>query len=281
MPQLVWWLLALAVLAAMYLFLIAPSRTRPDAAALSGKLYAHRGLHDGNHTVFENSMEAFRRAADAGYGIELDVQLTLDGALVVHHDGDTARVCGVPAAIGQTHYDALPRLPDGSPVPLLADVLALVAGRVPLIVEIKPYGSPEANAAAALSLLKDYRGPYCVESFHPMAVRYFRKTAPGIVRGQLAMGGRRDPAEAGVAVHIALKYLLVNALARPHFVAYQSASDQNLSMWLMKRLFRPLLVAWTLRSQPALDRARKAYQMNIFELFTPDAPPQPSGTGRA
>ena len=266
----VWALLVLAALCALYLWLIAPRRAHPDASALVGKLYAHRGLHDGNHAVFENSMEAFRRAADAGYGIELDVQLSQDGALVVHHDGDTARVCGKPATIGQTPYQALPPLPDGSPIPLLADVLALVAGRVPLIVEIKQYGSPSGNAAAALAALRDYRGAFCVESFHPLAVRYFRKTAPGILRGQLAMGGRYNPAESSLAEHIALKYLLVNVLSRPHFLAYQSDSDQNLSMWLMKRVYRPLLAAWTIRSQQALDKARTWYAMPIFELFTPD-----------
>lgn len=251
--------------------MVAPRRVRPNASALVGRLYAHRGLHDGNRAVFENSTEAFRRAVEAGYGIELDVQLTLDGVPVVHHDGDTGRVCGKPAVILQTKYDDLPALPDGSPIPRFADVLALVDGRAPLIVEIKQYGSPTGNAAAALALLKDYRGPYCVESFHPMAVRYFRKAAPGILRGQLAAGGRRNPAEVSRTVHIAIKYLLINVLSRPHFVAYQSASDRNLPMWLMKKVFRPLLAAWTLRSQPELDRARRDYQMPIFELFKPDA----------
>lgn len=274
MPALLWLLLCLAVLLALYLWLIAPARMRPDMTALTGKLYAHRGLHDGNQTVAENSPEAFRRAVEAGYGIELDVQLTRDLTLVVHHDGDTARVCGKPALIRDTDYADLPALPDGTAIPTFAEVLSLVGGRVPLIVEVKQYGDPARNAAATLAALRGYTGAYCVESFHPMAVRYFRKTAPGIVRGQLAMGGRRDPAELGRVTHCALKYLLVNVLGRPHFVAYSSAVDRNLSIWLMKRLFRPGLAAWTLRSQPALDSARKAYGMFIFERFTPDGQPK-------
>lgn len=260
----------LLALAALYLWMIAPSRARPDATALAGRLYAHRGLHDGNQQVFENSMEAFRCAVEAGYGIELDVQRTLDDLLVVHHDGNTARVCGQAAEIRHTRYEDLPLLPDGSRVPLFADVLGLVNGRAPLIVEVKEYGSPVGNAAAALAHLKDYQGPYCVESFHPMAVRYFRRIAPGILRGQLAPGGRRNPAEISRTVFFPLKYLLVNVLSRPHFVAYQCSSDQNLSMWLMKHLYRPLLAAWTIRSQPELDRATRFYQMPIFERFTPD-----------
>ena len=259
----------LALLAVVYLYLIMPGQRRPEIGALSGKLYAHRGLHDGNRTVYENSLEAFRRAVAGGNGIELDVQLTADGVLVVHHDGTTARVCGREAVIRETAYAALPALPDGSPVPTFAQVLALVAGQSPLIVEIKPYGSPSENAAAAQALLATYAGPYCVESFHPEAVRYFRRHAPQTVRGQLAMGGKHKGQEVGLATFCALKYLLINVLGRPHFVAYHSASDGNLSMWLMKRLFKPLLVAWTLRSQPELDKARKAYQLCIFELFEP------------
>ena len=264
-----WVLLVLVLLFVLYLWLIAPHHRRPNTEALVGKFYAHRGLHDGNHGVFENSLAAFRRAVEAGYGIELDVQLTGDGKLIVHHDGNTVRVCGIDAVIRQTPYDQLPPLPDGSPIPTFADVLALVDGRVPLIVEVKHYGKPTENAAHTLEALRGYKGPYCVESFHPMVVRYFRKAAPGIVRGQLAMGGRRDPEESSMIEYFVLKYLLVNVLGRPHFVAYSCAHDHNLSMWMMKGLFHPLLAAWTIRSQAALDKASPHYQMPIFELFTP------------
>ena len=265
-----WVLLALVLLFALYLWLISPRRAHPDAEALIGKLYAHRGLHDGNHAVPENSLAAFRRAVDAGYGIELDVQLTGDGKLIVHHDGNTARVCGRDAVIRTTPYGDLPPLPDGSPIPTFSDVLALVRGRAPLIVEIKHYGSPVENAAHALEALRSYHGPYCVESFHPMAVRYFRKHAPGILRGQLAMGGPRNPEDGTLLEYIALSSLMVNVFGRPHFVAYSCAHDHNLSMWLMKHVCHPLLAAWTIRNQTALVHARKYYQMPIFELFIPD-----------
>ena len=268
MPVLLWILLALAALA---LWLIAPARRRPDASALTGRLYAHRGLHDGTPAVPENSLTAFRLAVEAGYGIELEVQRTADRQLVVHHDSNTRRVCGVDAEILSTPYAALPPLPDGSPIPLFAEVLALVAGRAPLIVEIKPYGSATANAEAAVTALRGYAGPYCVESFHPLAVRYVRRHAPEVLRGQLAMGTPFNPAETTLAEHVAVKYLLINAFGRPHFVAYSSDSDHNLSLWLMKRLFHPLLAAWTLRDQASLNRARKDYSMLIFERFTPDA----------
>ena len=209
MSVLLWILLCLVLLAGLYLFLIAPGRKRPDASALTGWLYAHRGLHGGD--VPENSLAAFSRAVEAGYGIELDVQLTRDGFLVVHHDASLKRVCGADLRICDITFEELCRhpLPDGSCVPLFSDVLALVGGRVPLIVEVKHYGGAARNAASALQQLGAYGGPYCVESFHPLAMRYFRLHAPDVVRGQLAMGGARQPGETGFIAYFALKHLLV------------------------------------------------------------------------
>lgn len=263
-------LMILLILILLCLFLIAPSARRPDDSHLRGWLYAHRGLHDGNCNVPENSMEAFRLAVEQGYGIELDVQLTRDNCLVVHHDGSLKRVCGVDKLIRDVDFASLPLLPDGSRIPQLAEVLAMVDGRVPLIVEIKHYGGAARVAKAAHSVLSAYSGPYCVESFDPTAVHYFRKHAPHIVRGQLANGGEWKKKDLNLPSYIALKYLLVNVLGRPHFVAYSVPEDRTLSIWLMKRVFKPLLAGWTVRSQQTLDYARKeGYQYPIFELFEP------------
>lgn len=266
-------ILIIAILFLLYLWLIAPARTHPDASALTGRLYAHRGLHDQKGGATENSMKAFALAVEAGYGIELDVQHTKDDKLVVCHDGSLKRVCGVDKRILDLTYDELCgiSLPDGTHVPLFKDVLELVDGRVPLIVEVKHYGSPTHNAEAAREALRSYKGAYCVESFHPLAVRYFRKNAPEVIRGQLAWGGRWNRDDLNCVAHFAMKHLLVNVLGRPHFVAYSVPHDHTLSMWLMKRLFKPLLASWTIRSQEVLDRAQKCYDMPIFERFIPEA----------
>lgn len=263
--------LCLIALAALYLWLMAADPKRPDSAPLLNKLYAHRGLHDGNQRVPENSLEAFRLAVEAGYGIELDVQPTKDDKLVVFHDDTLKRLCGADLRVRDLTFEELGAhpLPDGSPIPLFEQVLALVDGKAPLIVEIKHYGSPRNNAALTLRALAAYSGPFCVESFHPVAVRVFRREAPHILRGQLASGGKRDP-QTNFLQHFAMKYLLVNGIGRPHFVSYSCGSDHNLSVWLAKRLRRALLAAWTIRDQKALDQARKEYQMFIFEGFRPD-----------
>ena len=263
--------IVILLLILLYLFLIAPSREKPDDSQLRGWLYAHRGLHDGNEKVPENSMEAFRLAVEQGYGMELDVQLTKDGRLVVHHDGSLKRVCGVDKLIREVDFADLPLLPDGSRIPLFTEVLSMVDGRAPIIVEVKHYGGAAKVAKAAHEILKGYNGAYCVESFDPTAVHYFRKKAPHIVRGQLASGGKWDKAALNLPSYLALKYLLVNALSRPHFVAYSVPADRVVSMWLMKRVFKPLLACWTVRDQQVLDDARKeGYLYPIFELFTPD-----------
>lgn len=265
-----WIVIILLVLIAAYLFLIAPDKNSPDVSHLNGWLYAHRGLHDGNVNVPENSMEAFRLAVEKGYGMELDVQLTRDGQLVVHHDGSLKRVCGVDKNLRDVDFADLPLLPDGSRIPLFAEVLAMVDGRAPIIVEVKHYGGAAKVAKAAHEVLKGYSGPYCVESFDPTAMHYFRKNAPEIVRGQLASGGKWNKKELNYVSYFALKHLLVDVLSRPHFVAYSVPTDKVLSVWLMKRVFKPHLACWTVRSQEVLDYSRKqGYEYPIFELFTP------------
>lgn len=271
------WILALLLLfAGVYLLLIAPSDQHPETGHLEGWLYAHRGLHDGNRQVPENSLQAFRLAVENGYGMELDVQLTADGQLVVFHDKTLKRVCGVDVTLSNLTYDDLKLypLPDGSIIPLFSQVLELVGGRAPIIVEVKYHGSVTANAAAAWEHLKSYKGPYCVESFHPVAMQYFRKHAPDVVRGQLAAGGKWKKGDSSRIVHFAMKHLLVNCISRPHFVAYSVPDDDVPAMWLMKNIFKPMLAAWTIRSQSTLDACEGVYHFPIFELFTP------AGTGK-
>ncbi|MBN1777004.1 MAG: glycerophosphodiester phosphodiesterase [Clostridiales bacterium] len=261
--------MGIAALVILYFYIIAPSHRHPDADKLLGKLYAHRGLHDGNRQVIENSMKAFSLAVDGGYGIELDVQLTRDNQLVVHHDASTARICGADRIITQTDYADLPSLPDGSPIPLFTDLLALVAGRVPLVVEIKSHGDHDKTAAAALAHLRVYQGPFCVESFHPQIVRYVRLYAPDVIRGQLASGKPYTGKAKSYISHFTHKHLLHNFRGRPHFIAYDCKHRASPSLLLAKSLFGAFLVAWTIKDQPLLDKARRRYASWIFEGFTP------------
>ena len=135
-----WWVLAAVILLAGWLFLIAPGRAdKAQRAPFTGRDYAHRGLYEADQSVPENSMEAFSRAADAGYGIELDVQLTRDQRVVVFHDDSMKRACGLDAQIHDYTFDELQQIPlfgTEHRIPLFSDVLETVGGRVPLIVEL-------------------------------------------------------------------------------------------------------------------------------------------------
>ena len=264
----------LAALVLLYLFLIAPRvLSRPDTSALLGAHYAHRGLHDNASDAPENSMPAFQKAVEAGYGIELDVQLTRDRIPVVFHDETLDRVCGVSGNVRDytlSELQAFTLCGSNERIPTFADVLRLVGGRVPLIVEIKIHENANTVCAAADALLRDYKGVYCIESFHPFAVRWYRKNRPEIIRGQLSSSfskpGKPEPFEQAL-VH----YLLTNVLCRPDFIAYSHEHKYNLSRLLCKAVFRPLSVAWTIRSQEELDLSARDFDLFIFESFTPRA----------
>ena len=150
--------------------------------------FAHRGLFD-NRSRCENSLSAFRAAVEHGYGIELDLQMTADGRIVVFHDEDLMRMCASPLKIEQASYAQLAQYNLGQThekIPLFSQVLREVDGRVPLIVEIKSTEQVETVCLKVYDLLRRYPGDYCIESMNPLIVSWFYKNAPQIMRGQLA-----------------------------------------------------------------------------------------------
>lgn len=137
-------LILLLVLAVLFLLLLLLLRPDPSArkkmAPFVGRRYAHRGLHCAQDGIPENSLPAFRRAVEAGYGIELDLHLTTDGQLVVFHDDTLDRVCGVTGRVDEKSYAELQQLRllgTEERIPLFSEVLDIVAGKIPMIVEVK------------------------------------------------------------------------------------------------------------------------------------------------
>lgn len=265
-------LILLAALVIAYLFLIAPRMTgKSDVSALMGVHYAHRGLHDNKGDAPENSLAAIRKAVENGYGIEFDVQLTRDRIPVVFHDESLKRVCGVEGNVRDYTYEELqqfPLLSSQERIPLLSDVLGAVDGRVPLIIEIKIHENPAEVCARADELIGAYKGPYCIESFDPRAVAWYKKNRPQVIRGQLSANfntpTRREKFKEKLVHH-----LLTNVIARPDFIAYDHHSKGNLSRVLCRRVFGMLSVAWTLKSQQELDAAKEDFDLFIFEQFIP------------
>ncbi|MBP3656625.1 MAG: glycerophosphodiester phosphodiesterase [Clostridia bacterium] len=254
------------------LFVIMPRMARrPDWSILMGWHYAHRGLHDNKTDAPENSMAAIRKAVEAGYGIEFDVQLSRDRVPVVFHDETLNRVCGVDGKVRDYTFDELQEfrlMNSDERIPRFADVLDAVGGKVPLIIEMKIHEDPEEVCAAADSLLRLYTGPYCIESFHPFAVRWYRRNRPEVIRGQLS-SNFNSPDKREKPSHFLVHHLISNLFARPDFIAYCHTHKGNLSRRLCRVLFRALSVAWTIRSQEELDACRKDFDLFIFEGFIP------------
>lgn len=265
-------LVAAAAVAGLYLFCLCPNRGRQGRMAPFMETFiAHRGLYS-NPTIPENSLPAFARAVRHGYGIELDVQLTADDQLVVFHDETLLRACGDARKLHTLTYGELEKLSlfgTGEKIPLLRDVLAAVGGAVPLIVEIKKEGRYLETTRRTHAMLQGYSGVYCVESFHPLVMRWFRKHSPETIRGQLSTDFGREEAGLAPAASFVLTNLLLNFLSRPDFIAYNRLFQDQGSFNLCRRLFHPVNVAWTVKSGDQLEADRARYQVFIFEGFLP------------
>lgn len=265
--------LILACIVILYLFLIMPRMFyRPDYGPLFGCHYAHRGFHDNDSQAPENSLAAFLLAVENGYGIEFDIQLTKDKIPVVFHDDTLARVCGQPGHIWDYTFEELQAFPlyhSDQTIPLLKDVLELVDGRVPLIIEYKMHDSNTEVCSIADPLLQSYSGDYCIESFHPFAVRWYKKNHPRIIRGQLS-ADFSTPEEKENPAQWAVHMLLTNITCRPDFIAYSSQNTNNLSRTLCRCLFGALSVAWTIRSERELQQQAEEYDLFIFQDFRPE-----------
>ena len=255
-----------------YFFAIMPRIwKKPDYSHLNGWYYAHRGLHDNQSEAPENSMAAFQKAVTAGFGIELDVQLTKDRIPVVFHDETLKRVCDAPGKVRDYTYEELRQFclyESGEKIPLFADFLKMIDGRVPLVIELKCYENAARVCRIADELISKYKGDYCIESFHPLAVNWYRRNRPEVVRGQLS-GNLAKPGKIENIVFLLVHYLIFNVLGRPDFIAYNHKNKNNISRILCTKLYGALSVGWTIRSKEELKRCEKDFELFIFEGFLP------------
>lgn len=250
-------------------FLTAPGRAgKRQKAPFFGRNFAHRGLHSPDKSVPENSLEAFRLAAEAGYGAELDVQLSKDGQVVVFHDDTLDRVCGVHGRVDEFSFEELQQMRlcgTAHRIPLFQEVLDTVRGRGPLIVELKNGRRNRELCEKTYALLENYRGEACIESFNPLIVAWFRIHGRDLVRGQLAAPmdeytkDGRSKAQAFV-----LSRTLLNFLARPQFIAYKICF-RPLTVRLSE-LLGAMKVGWTSHAAEN-EKGRDAV---IFEFYRPE-----------
>jgi glycerophosphoryl diester phosphodiesterase len=236
--------------------------------------YAHRGYHD-KPQIPENSLPAFRRAIERGWGAELDVHLLSDGTLAVFHDSGLKRCTGQEGILEDLTFDQMKTLRlEGTEeqIPTFDEVLALFEGRAPLIIELKTYkGNHRALVEAVCRRLDRYCSLFCIESFDPRAVADVRDLRPAICRGQLASDFLKDPEDLPLYQRVILTNLLLDVKARPDFIAYKF-EDRNVRA--NRRAVDKLglqEVCWTIRSKEDLQTVESAGAIPIFETFDPES----------
>lgn len=217
-------LTAAAATAGLFAFLVAPGRsTEEQRKPFHGQNLAHRGLHTEDKKIPENSLPAFIDAAVSGYGSELDVRLTKDGKVVVFHDDTLDRVCGIPGKVDEMTWEELQKARlcgTDYGIPLFSQVLEMIDGRAPLLVELKTCNHKFELCQKVCDMLQAYDGPACIESFDPTLVHWFRVHAPHILRGQLASAPEILGKGKMYWPALLVGNLLTNFATRPHFIAY-------------------------------------------------------------
>ena len=248
------------------LILVRPTKKiKPDPVLMCD--YAHRGLHgDG---IPENSLGAFARACEEGFGIELDVQLSRDGTVMVFHDATLIRMTGRDGKLCEYPTEELcqMKLADSDEtIPTFADVLALVDGRVPLLVELKGETTNTELCPKVAALLKDYQGPYCIESFNPILLGEMKKHLPNAFRGMLYTNSCRKKKNYSM-LNILLTAMALNVVAKADFIAYNQVYRDSLPVKITTKLYGAPHFVWTTRGDRERAIAREHGEHAIFELY--------------
>ena len=258
------------LLPALYLFLIMPRLfKKADMKALCVD-YAHRGLF--GEEFPENSLGAFRNAVENGYGIELDVQLSRDKKIVVFHDYTLKRMCGVGGRISDYTYAELSKmklLGTEYTIPSFVDVLRLVGGRVPLLIELKGEDTSTELCKLIAPILDKYKGAYSVESFNPFLLRWFKKNRKSVSRGQLVTKINAKKDKKNPILSFVLSGMLTNVFSRPDFIAVNGNIRNKPMVHICESIMQARVFVWTVKNEKEYVNCRREHRRTIFEDFEP------------
>ncbi|MFZ2155831.1 MAG: glycerophosphodiester phosphodiesterase [Bradyrhizobium sp.] len=242
---------------------------------LTARPVAHRGLHDASCGILENMPGAFQAAIDGNFSIECDVQLTADGEAMVHHDDALGRLTeGSGPLLGKTAAElkAVKFKDTSERMMSLGDLCALVAGRVPLVIEVKSHYDGDRKLVARMAeVLASYSGPAAVMSFDPDQVLALREKIPERPRGIIAQRSYDDdywkkltPEQRHGMLHLRHAFR-----TRPHFVAFWVNQLPAPAPWIARHVFGLPLLTWTVRTPEQRERAARYADQMIFEGFRP------------
>ncbi len=245
---------------------------RPDFTPFDNYLYAHRGLHNNEGKAPENSLAAFHLAVEAGYGIELDIQLSKDKVPMVFHDYTLNRICNSKGRVNEYTCEELQKFHlchSNETIPTLSQVLQVVDGKVPLIIEFKIEHTDLSLCPLANEILKNYKGTYCMESFNPLALNWYKNNQKDIIRGQLATDFIRNRDKGNKLMYWILSRLLLNRLGSPDFIAYEYLYPHLSSLSIVRDIYKLKTIAWTIKSQEELEESKEHFNYFIFDSFIP------------
>ena len=232
---------------------------------IKSNLITHRGLH--NESVPENTLEAFQNAVKHGYDIELDIQLTKDNKIIVAHDNNLQRLCGVKKRIDQLDYKELSSYKIGSSnssIPLLSTVLDSLPNTTNLMIELKTGRKNKILVSLFLDMISKHSFTYVVQSFDPRIIHLFKKKAPHLSRGYIV----KNRQVKCILLNRIIKLLPIHSWIKPDFYVYKFEDLPNKYMDKMKKKGYPIL-SYTAKSQQDLDFVRDRYDNAVFEGFAP------------
>ena len=232
---------------------------------LSRNLIAHRGYHNNKKGIPENSVLAFKKAIDNNYLIELDVRLTKDKKLVVFHDDNLKRVCGVNKRVKDLTYRELLKynLFDTTlKVPLFSDVIKLVNGRVPILIETKYHNRYGVLEKILINELSNYKGLYAIQSFYPMSLLWLKRNTKDIPIGLLSSNFKND---LNRLKSIIGKTLILDLFFKTDFISYDVKGLPN--NYLSYKRNKKKIVIWTIKNKKDYDLARQYTDSLICENF--------------
>jgi glycerophosphoryl diester phosphodiesterase len=244
-------------------------------AWLTARPVAHRGLHDRARGIIENMPGAAQAAIAGRFGIECDIQLTADGEAMVHHDDELGRLTEASGALKEktaAELKAVKFKDTDERMMSLADLCALVAGRVPLVIEMKSHFDGDRRLVNRMAeVLASYSGPAVGMSFDPDQVLALREIMPALPRGIVAEStyDAADWPEATPAQRQGMTHLRHAFRTRPHFVAYWVDELPAVAPWIARNLFGLPLLTWTVRTPEQRARAARYTDQMIFEGFVP------------
>ncbi len=260
------------------LYMTAPAKgddtIRRRLEAYRGVCFAHKGLYSLDQTIPENSMPAFAAAVENGYGVDLDIQSTRDDKIICFCNSHIRSACGIDEMPSVFNYDQLQKLKlfgSEEHIPLLSDVLSMINGRVPVIIEIKSpgiRGGLWTLCERVYDVLCQYNGEYCIASFDPQVLRWFRENAEDVIRMQATMQyfDWRDEHTKKLKSFI-LSHLLSNCISRPHIVAYK-IGKQSVSAARCRKMGAPL-VLYTSKQAHRHEEIMSQCDAIVFEGYHP------------